>query len=38
VPDLRIQYIERCSHWVQQERPELVNRWLLAFLEEENHG
>jgi pimeloyl-ACP methyl ester carboxylesterase len=38
VPDLRIQYIERCSHWVQQERPELVNRWLLTFLEEENHG
>lgn len=38
VPDLRIQYIEHCSHWVQQERPELVNRWVSAFLKEEKYG
>jgi epoxide hydrolase 4 len=27
-----IRYIPQCSHWVQQERPEEVNRELLAFL------
>jgi len=27
-----IKYIPRCSHWVQQEQPELVNRYMLEFL------
>jgi pimeloyl-ACP methyl ester carboxylesterase len=27
-----IKYIPRCSHWVQQERPELVNQYMLEFL------
>jgi pimeloyl-ACP methyl ester carboxylesterase len=34
VPDLRIRYIPGCSHWVQQERPDDVNRFLLDFLAE----
>jgi len=29
---LAIRYIPQCSHWVQQERPEEVNRYLLEFL------
>jgi epoxide hydrolase 4 len=33
-PDLRIKYIPNCSHWVQQERPDLVNRYMLEFLGE----
>ncbi len=32
VPDLRIRYIPNCSHWVQQEQPELVNDALREFL------
>lgn len=32
VPDLQIHYIPKCSHWVQQEQPELVNRFMLDFL------
>ncbi len=27
-----IKYIPECSHWVQQEQPELVNQYLLEFL------
>jgi len=27
-----VQYIPRCSHWVQQEQPELVNRYMMEFL------
>jgi epoxide hydrolase 4 len=27
-----IKYIPRCSHWVQQEQPELVNQYMLDFL------
>ena len=27
-----IKYIPKCSHWVQQEQPELVNQYLLEFL------
>ena len=27
-----IKYIPKCSHWVQQEQPELVNQHLLEFL------
>ena len=26
-----IKYIPKCSHWVQQEQPELVNQYLLEF-------
>lgn len=32
VPDLRVRYIPNCSHWVQQEQPELVNQYMLEFL------
>jgi len=31
-PDLRIRYIPDCSHWVQQEQPELVNQYIREFL------
>jgi pimeloyl-ACP methyl ester carboxylesterase len=31
-PDLRIRYLPRCSHWVQQECPEQVNQFILEFL------
>ena len=27
-----IKYVPRCGHWVQQEAPEEVNRYLLEFL------
>ena len=29
----RIHYVPNCSHWVNEEQPELVNRLLLEFLE-----
>jgi pimeloyl-ACP methyl ester carboxylesterase len=32
VKDLQIRYIPNCSHWVQQEKPELVNQYLREFL------
>jgi pimeloyl-ACP methyl ester carboxylesterase len=32
VPDLRIRYLPRCSHWVQQECPMEVNSAILEFL------
>lgn len=32
VPDLRIRYIPDCSHWVQEEQPELVNQYMDEFL------
>lgn len=32
VEDLHICYVTRCSHWVQQEQPDLVNRYMLDFL------
>lgn len=32
VPNLTVRYIPNTSHWVQQEQPELVNRYLLEFL------
>lgn len=35
VPRLRVQYIEDAGHWVQQEKPEDVNRHLLQFLQAE---
>jgi pimeloyl-ACP methyl ester carboxylesterase len=32
VEDLTVRYIPNCSHWVQQEQPELVNGYLRDFL------
>lgn len=32
VRDFQIRYIPNCSHWVQQERPELVNQYMREFL------
>ena len=32
VKDLEIRYIPDCSHWVQQEQPELVNQYMREFL------
>ena len=32
VRDCQIRYIPNCSHWVQQERPELVNQYMREFL------
>jgi len=34
VQDLRIRYIPNCSHWVQQEQPQLVNQMMREFLDE----
>ncbi len=33
VRDFQIKYIPHCSHWVQQEQPELVNQYIRDFLE-----
>ena len=33
VRDWQIKYIPDCSHWVQQEQPALVNRYIREFLE-----
>lgn len=33
VSDWQIKYIPNCSHWVQQEQPELVNRYIREFLD-----
>lgn len=32
VRDFRIKYIPNCSHWVQQEQPQLVNQYMREFL------
>jgi pimeloyl-ACP methyl ester carboxylesterase len=32
VRDFRIRYIPNCSHWVQQEQPQLVNQYIQEFL------
>jgi pimeloyl-ACP methyl ester carboxylesterase len=32
VRDLTIKYIPNCSHWVQQEKPELVNQYIREFI------
>lgn len=32
VQDFRIRYIPHCSHWVQQEQPQLVNQYIREFL------
>ncbi|BBD62347.1 alpha/beta hydrolase fold protein [Nostoc sp. HK-01] len=31
IRNLQIQYIPNCGHWVQQEQPELVNRYISEF-------
>ena len=35
VETFEIRYIPQCSHWVQQERPGLVNGYMWAFLNDE---
>ncbi|MDJ0718856.1 MAG: alpha/beta hydrolase [Prochloraceae cyanobacterium] len=32
VRDITIKYIPNCSHWVQQEQPQLVNQYIREFL------
>lgn len=32
VSNLQVKYIPNCSHWVQQEQPELVNNYIREFL------
>ncbi|AFY54544.1 putative hydrolase or acyltransferase of alpha/beta superfamily [Rivularia sp. PCC 7116] len=32
VKDFQIRYISNCSHWVQQEQPQLVNQYMREFL------
>lgn len=32
VKDLQTKYIPNCSHWVQQEQPQLVNQYMREFL------
>lgn len=32
VKDLQVKYIPACGHWVQQEKPELVNQYMRNFL------
>jgi pimeloyl-ACP methyl ester carboxylesterase len=32
VRDFRIRYIPHCSHWVQQEQPQLVNQYIRDFV------
>jgi pimeloyl-ACP methyl ester carboxylesterase len=32
VRNLQVKYIDHCSHWVQQEKPELVNQVMREFL------
>ncbi|GAB4358812.1 MAG: alpha/beta fold hydrolase [Cyanophyceae cyanobacterium] len=34
VQDLQVRYIPQCGHWVQQERPALVNQYIQEFLAE----
>lgn len=34
VKDFRIRYLSNCSHWVQQEQPQLVNQTIREFLSE----
>jgi epoxide hydrolase 4 len=35
VRDLQIRYIPNCSHWVQQEQPQLVNQYIHEWLSRE---
>jgi len=34
VKNLQLRYIPNCSHWVQQEKPKLVNRYMWEFLQQ----
>lgn len=36
VEDLKICYIPNCSHWVQQEQPQLVNQYMRDFLDRDD--
>lgn len=36
VKQLQIKYLENCSHWTQQEQPELVNHYMKEFLLSDN--
>lgn len=38
VPALTLHYIPNCSHWVQQEQPERVNRYMRDFLNRPHKG
>ena len=38
VPSLQIKYIPDSGHWVQQEQPEQVNRYLLEFLQSQREA
>jgi pimeloyl-ACP methyl ester carboxylesterase len=38
VRDLQIRFISYCSHWVQQEKPQLVNQYMREFLQVENNS
>ena len=37
VRDWQIKYIPNCSHWVQQEQPEFVNRYIREFISSVNN-
>ena len=34
VKNLQLHYLPNCSHWVQQEQPKLVNRYMREFLQD----
>ena len=34
VPDLRVEYLPKATHWVQMDHPDEVNRLMLGFLQE----
>lgn len=36
VTSLQIKYVPNCNHWVQQEKPELVNHYIREFLQLSN--
>jgi pimeloyl-ACP methyl ester carboxylesterase len=38
VEQLEIKYIPNCSHWVQQEKPQLVNQYMSDFLFSDSRG
>lgn len=38
VPDLRVQYVEDASHWVQNDRPDVVNSTIRDFLARRGTG
>lgn len=38
VPDLELHVLEDCSHWVQQDQPELVQQLMRGFLERTGKG